>query len=74
MKNKNEPEPQVAGPEQFRSLKVNRIGLLLMFAKSMNTPPFPVLLTAPVKVAEKIVELPPAIPSGAVNVTRSVKV
>ena len=40
----------------------------------MNTPPFPRLLTAPVKVALNNVVLLPAMPSGAVKVTLNVKV
>ena len=75
---RNEPDPQVVcWPAtvvawQFVSEKVKRIGVLL---KSIRTPPeFGSLVTVPVRVALKIGEPPPAIPSGAVKVTRKLKV
>ena len=57
-------------PEALAFENVNRIGVLL---KSTITPPFPVLVTVPVKVAVKTAVLLPLIPAGKVKVTRRLK-
>ena len=62
--------PPLGSGSQFGSLKVNKSGVLL---KSTNTPPMLSLTTVPVTIAEKVAELEPLMPWGAVKVTKSVK-